>query len=426
MLRSFSVYFLTNGVVTAISFFLLPFLSRYIAPADYGALSLLTVMVTLMVPFVGMSANGAIEVEYHKRTREEMGDYIVSCLFAIVGLLLISVVLSAVFASTVSEWLTLPVVIVVLVPFFAFAQAASNVVLSYFQTSTDVKSYARHSIGVAVMGAMTTVLFILAFDMGWEGRLFAIYLSHCLLLLVSFRIIRHRGYVGGRVRAQHIRDVLKFGIPLIPHIVSGASLNLSDRFFIGSMIGKEEVGLYSMAYSIAALIPLITTSMNSVLAPYLFKNLQNITERRKETVVLRIAAIGAFYQLLPFLVLAITPLLIGTVIDERYAECSKYVLLLGFGYSFLGLYLLVTNFLFFTKRTGTLTFATLITALVNLALNYILIGLYGAMGAAYATALSNFVFFLVTFWLAQRAFPMPWGHPVRMLCLLLPTAYRRR
>ena len=49
---------------------------------------------------------------------------------------------------------------------------------------------------------------------------------------------------------------LRIGIPIVPHYLSGIILNQGDRIMIDKMVGKTEVALYGLAYSIGMLVQL--------------------------------------------------------------------------------------------------------------------------------------------------------------------------
>jgi len=47
---------------------------------------------------------------------------------------------------------------------------------------------------------------------------------------------------------------------------------------------------------------------------------------------------------------------------------------------------------------------------LNLSLNYFLIKYYGVIGAAYATAISFFVEFVLIHFISERIYPLPWRY----------------
>src|SRR5215471_6226643 len=65
-LKQISIYTFVSFLGAGINFFLMPYLSYYIKPADYGILALINSFVTILIPLTGLVATGLITVEYYK------------------------------------------------------------------------------------------------------------------------------------------------------------------------------------------------------------------------------------------------------------------------------------------------------------------------------------------------------------------------
>ena len=81
---------------------------------------------------------------------------------------------------------------------------------------------------------------------------------------------------------------------------------------------------------------------------------------------------------------------------------------MALGQAFNGMYLMVTNYIFFTKRTGLLSVATVSSGFANIALLLLLIPLVGLKGAAMAYAFSMGLKFVLTWFVSNYRFRMPW------------------
>jgi Na+-driven multidrug efflux pump len=72
------------------------------------------------------------------------------------------------------------------------------------------------------------------------------------------------------------------------------------------------------------------------------------------------------------------------------------------------MYLMLTNYVFFSKRTGLLSLASISSGALMLWLLPVFTKSHGITGAAMAFAAGMFVRFVLTWWLAQVRHPMPW------------------
>ena len=61
------------------------------------------------------------------------------------------------------------------------------------------------------------------------------------------------------------------------------------------------------------------------------------------------------------------------------------------------------------KKTSLLSSFTLINGFLNIIFNYFFIKVFGVLGAAYATILSMFLIFIISFIYSNRIYPMPWN-----------------
>ena len=69
---------------------------------------------------------------------------------------------------------------------------------------------------------------------------------------------------------------------------------------------------------------------------------------------------------------------------------------------------MVTNYIFFSKKTGLLSVASISSGFINLLLLIVFVRILGLQGAAIAFALSMGIRFLLTWLIAHKRHPMPW------------------
>ena len=97
---------------------------------------------------------------------------------------------------------------------------------------------------------------------------------------------------------------------------------------------------------------------------------------------------------------------------ERYAAAGSAIGWLLLGQVFAGMYLMVTNYLFYARRTGLLSTVTVVSGALQVALLLVLAPRLGIQGAAMAFSIAMAVRFVLTWWAAHKSHPMPWFSPV--------------
>ena len=108
----------------------------------------------------------------------------------------------------------------------------------------------------------------------------------------------------------------------MPHYLSGIILNQGDRIMIDKMVGKTEVALYGLAYSIGMLVQLFISGMNSALTPWMYSKIKkgDIRSMRKVLQLLSIVVVGIAVALM-----LISPELVLIFGSPKYRE-AVYVI----------------------------------------------------------------------------------------------------
>jgi len=263
-------------------------------------------------------------------------------------------------------------------------------------------------LGLTLFDLALSLYFITAAGIGLEGRIFGILISKAVFGFFALFMLWKNGDIKAKFSRQYMKSILIFGLPLLPHALGGIALHSSDQYFINEMLGKQELGIYSIAYRIGSVIMLLDISFSQVFSPYMMKTLkENSTSGLRQIVKISYAyAIGLF--LCFGLLVLVMPFLYDWFVEQRYSDGIRYVPLIALGYVFLGLYKIFTNYLFYLKKTYLIGIVTMLCALLNMALNYYLISWHGTIGAAEATLISFIIFFITTAYMANWHFPMPW------------------
>ena len=95
--------------------------------------------------------------------------------------------------------------------------------------------------------------------------------------------------------------------------------------------------------------------------------------------------------------------------DEKFKSSIQYIIYFAIAFAFQGMYFMITNYIFYVKKTQILSYITFSTAIFHIGLLYILINLNGAIGAAQASLVSFFITFILTWYLSNKVYSMPWS-----------------
>ena len=250
-----------------------------------------------------------------------------------------------------------------------------------------------------------TVLLVVVYDKGALGVIvgnftgtLAVYLA-----LLGYR----REQLGLQFDRRLRREMSRFGLPLVPSALALIAVGFSDRFFLAHLSGLEEVGVYEIGVRIASAMVLLVTAFRMAWPAFAYSFEDDDEARRTYGSVLTYFSLLtcwvalALTLLSPWLVRLLTS---GAAFDPG----SRVVGPLAFAAAAFGAYLVVSIGVGRARRTGANWIVSGIAAVLNIALNLILIPPFGMMGAAVATLSSYVALFLGMAWRAQRVYAVPY------------------
>ncbi|HEX2536404.1 MAG TPA: polysaccharide biosynthesis C-terminal domain-containing protein [Chitinophagaceae bacterium] len=415
--RSFSIYVVASVLSAAINFLLLPYLSNRLTPADYGMVAIFNTYVSILAPLMSLLCYSYLNVQYYKTKDRSALVRAVSSVHAIPFLFFLGYLLVVfLFYRPLTAAMEVPdgsVPWLLLVPVFGLIVNYNEIFNSLLIIEKRAALFGGITVARVLLEAVLTICLISVFDLGWEGRLFAWLAATVLLMLFGFVHLLRRGLLKPVWDASFVRASLAFGLPLLLHTIGKFIINQSDRLFLTKMISISEMGIYNVGYQIGSIVLIFCTAFNNSFVPFLYERLSHLTEKGKK----EIARISLFFILALALVVAalilLSPWFFRTFLDARYYRGWRYVSWIGLAYWFWGIYLVFSGYLFYYKRTRFLTFLAVFNVVVNIGLNYLLIGRYGAIGAAYATALSFFLVTVIVVAAASRIHPFRFADALR-------------
>lgn len=152
---------------------------------------------------------------------------------------------------------------------------------------------------------------------------------------------------------------------------------------------------------------LLADSFNKVYAPWIMGNLSDNNLNKKKLVINSYLAMAAFIligMVWAFVAILALPLLVG----EKFLEAKTVIIYMCLGHACTALYYIVTNYIFYSEKTKYLAILTFLSALLNIPTTYFLVRSYGIEGAAFAFLIIQFLFFISTWFLSNKVYPMPW------------------
>ena len=406
LLRATGIYTVTGVINGSIIFFLMPFLTRNLTTEAYGIYSMFRVLTAFVVPFIAFYA--VVGRQYYEREHIDFPAFVTNTLMIIfvnTGLVILALWL---FSDPVSRISSFPAPWLWAVVIYSIGRALMYVRLTLWQVQVRPVPYGVLQILQTALTFVLAILMVVFLHQGWQGAVKGESYSYAFFGLVSLYFIYRGGFFKPQFHGSYVKEILVFNVPLIFHALGRTIVTMSDRIFITNMVSLSDTGLYSAGYQIGMIVFLLTQSFNNAWLPHFFSKLK-MNDKRANLNMIKFTYLYFFGILVFALGLGfISPWFIGFFLGKDFSGSSQYILWIALGFAFNAMYWMVSNYIFYVKKTYLIAVITLVSALLKIVLNYFCIKKYGAIGAAYSTTITFIVIFFLSWIISARLYKMPW------------------
>lgn len=364
-----------------ISFLILPFVSHAMLPDEFGAASTLTATALFVTAVVGTPL---IQLIIRAAARgEEDGPALLRLMGAYCYFLLPITV--ALVAGAVA--LFMPPVLGVSGPIWAIEllavglqPAASVYALWVAQAREDLARFAWLSSTSIVATAASKLLLVVFLELGVLGWVLSDLISAILSAMLALLLVR---LPRARVTREHLRSVLNFTLPLVPHTASLWAVISLSRPAMAAVSSLDQVGLLAFGTNLASIAGLVMAETNRAVLPrYSREKFPAPTHETLMTVRWQLVTAFVVPAVIGAGIATIGPLIFA----EAYWPSFALTGILLIGQAAYGIYLIPMNFL--TQSAGLPKYSPLASgagAALILVLILLLGHRYGALGVAYIT-----------------------------------------
>ena len=379
-----------------------PIFTRIMIDSEYGRFGLYSSWYSIIAAIVTLSISGncftrGLVVLDDEQKRKEL----TSSLMGLVTTLIISFcIVYAIFHNQInkitglSEYLIAMMMIdLLLVTACQFWTNSKRVVYKYREIVVITLSYAFLRPIIAVIAVLNVPE-----SSQVEARVTGIAIANAILFTWIFVYI----FVKGKhfFIKENWKYALTFCLPLIPHYLSKTILNESDRIMISYFCGNADVGYYSVAYTIAAIMTIFNSAVAQSLDPWLYRSIKTKSLSRIGPVSYKITAIIA---LINFMVMAIAPEALFILAPPSYHQALWVIPPVTASVFFTFMYDLFASFQFYFKKTNWIAIGSCIGAVLNIVLNAIFIPRFGFIAAGYTTLACYILFGILHYVFMRKA-----------------------
>lgn len=383
-----SIWFLLCSFLQkGISILTTPVFTRLLSTAEYGQYNVFSSWMGILTVFVTLRLSGGMYEQGMVKFEKDKAGFISSMQGLLVSLVLFWTVIyllfhgfwNRLFSLTTVQMLAM-LILMWLTCVFEFWAMEQRVSLNY-----------RKLVGLTLLVAVIRPVVEIIFVVYGQDKVLARILGCVLVELIAYTGLFLSQMLRGKrfFSIYYWKYALMFNIPLIPHYLSQTLLNTSDRIMITSMVGDSEAGIYSLAYTLSMVMMLVNSSLLSTLGPWIYRKIKtkHVEEIAGIAYVSLVLIAGVNLVLIAF-----APELVRLFAPAEYLDAIWVIPPVAMSVFFMFCYDLFAKFQFYFEKSTYVLAASLIGAVLNILLNYLLIPVFGYYAAGYTTLFCYIVY----------------------------------
>ena len=196
-----------------------------------------------------------------------------------------------------------------------------------------------------------------------------------------------------KIDKQNFKTYLVFSLPLLVGGLASWGLNTVDKLFLRGMASYSELGIYSVAMSLAGVATMIAGIFNTIWAPMVYKwvsignidyqKIDQVSEYVLAAIYFVVVASGLFAWVIPYF------------LPQEYEKVQILITICLIGPLFYTLSETTAVGIAITRKTKFSMYASIVAMIVGVIGSYLLVPSLGASGAAISLAVSFWIFYIM-------------------------------
>lgn len=377
---------LSNFATKFLSFFLVPLYTNVLTTTEYGTYDLFNATIGVLLPVLTLNIQESVlRFALDKKTNREAivtisAKYLlISNFLVIIGLIFNRITnLNAMIAEYGIYFFLM-----------FFVQSLVGVITCYIRGVDRVADLSVSSVITSIVTISCNIIFLVAFKWGLPGYFLANIIGplvQCIYLMVRSSFLNEIRFEQFTTEEEAMTNYSK---PLIANSIAWWVNNVSDRYVIVFFCSLAENGVYSVAGKIPSILNIFQTVFNQAWTLSAVKDFDS--EDKNGFFTNTYKAYNCMMVIICSSIIVADKVLAKFLYAKDFYVAWKYVPWLTVAILFGALSGYLGGFFSAVKDSKLFATSTIMGAIINLFLNFVFTPVYGAMGAAIATAISYIV-----------------------------------
>ena len=406
LLLKFIEFALGNGIALILGFISSPIITRLVIPEEFGKFSMFNTVTNLLLIIVMLGLDQSYVRFFYEEKEEDRGKLLRKTIkYPLIANIILSILL-VIFYKPMSEVIVgkysfFVIVLLIIQNTFSLINRFACLIIRMEQKG---KVYSLIQVLTKLFYIIFVLLLFKIFNRDYRTLVVAITLATVITTIMAVMVEKRQWFSfqqNDKLKTS-TKELFLFGMPLILSTAITWIFQSTDRFFISAYSGYTELGIYSSAFSIVALLNAVQGTFTTFWVPVANEKYQ---ENPNDTKFFEdINAIISLVMLIIATLLITSKDLLVLLLGSKYRDASfifPFLVFMPIMYTISETTVLGINF---KKKTKYHIWIAVISAITNFIGNYLLVPSMGAKGAAISTGLSYVVFFAIRTIISKRLY----------------------
>lgn len=406
IVKDTAIYSIGKMLPSLITFILLPLYTNYLTPEEYGIISSMGILQGIVIFFLTLTLERSIYRLYFDYKGVAKKTFLSTVFLLILSISITNTLLLVTILQPVLQKLFISI------PFFpyyfysiliSFFNSTTLVLNIYFQVEENPKKFVFLTVSRSLVDIVLRVIFIVVLSTGALGQIYAALIANGIFAI--YYIFMSIVNFGVKFDKKIIKSTFKYSLPILPTLLAGWVINLSDRVFIERYLTLTDVGIYSLGYKLGQIVFIVAAGFQVAYNPIFNRVAANKEQSEAQSIL---GKYNTFFMLaltiLAFLVSLFSKEIVILMANKAYHESYLIVPLVSYGYLF-NTFTFVNNLpIYFMKKSSVPMWTSVLGAIMNIILNTLFVNIIGSLGAAIATLITFLGMFLISRFFSSRIY----------------------
>ena len=367
-----------------VSFLLLPLYTSILLPAEKGQVDLLNRISLFLIPIITLQMDEAlfrflIDSKNDNEKKNVFSQLMIFSLISSIGWSILIFIVGNILNYEYTNWLIV----------YCLASFIYTVVNGFLRGEGNFKMYSLLAFINSLINISLNVLFLAVLKTGLTGMFLSYIIASISTGIFGFIYLKAYRLVSLKLDKIKMREMIKYSLPLVPSSISWGIITLTDSLVITTRLGSSMNGIYSTSNTFPTIMNTVYGFFNTSWRESASRALDD--EKRNDFYISVYLTVRRLLMGVSLLIIAFLPFIYKILINEKYHAGYIYI-------PFMVLSVYCSNLASFSsgifsayKDTKILAPTTFVAAVINLALNFLLIDKIGLFAPILGTLTSYIV-----------------------------------